>query len=685
MVKLSEIRALIDAYIKTNGNQQITGHTMNVVLNEIVRILDERKQDVLVSGENIKTIGGMSLLGEGDIPGYDDTEIRNLINAVVTAVEGQNGKIAEVAESVQEQGKKLTELSEENERLKERIEEQDLFIEDLQNTKIDREADDYYPKLAVGLADNLAGVDVVDSEIHFRRSGGGAITDGVARIEAIKGNSVVWNQKIDTTKYVSKTQNGVTFTKNADGSISVSTDANGATADTNINIVVQGAFKDHYLFMDGCPSGGSTSSYYIHDIWSGRNDIGSGILWKSSENTADIRIVVKAGTIITSSLVFRPRFCDVTQAFQHNTPTTIEEFYKRIPMGVDLNAYNEGEVINMDVQSIESQGVNAWDEEWELGTFNNNGEEVTTGLNDTIRCDNPIEILPNTEYCFTIPNVASGSYMGFAFFYDSEGEYIKKIPIAGSAYPTVKTPANAHTMRFDIRREYGTTYKGDICINLSDTSVNGKYYPYIKRVEDLSIIRKYFPDGMKSAGTAHDEIRFNKATKKWEYSKGKIKSVDLGSLTWDYYSSSNTSLFKAQFADIKIGTSNDVANMLCAPYTANNANTWQGDKTIVVTPFSGIQVWIHDEAYKDNLEAFKAAMQGVILYYEPNEWEWVELDAEDQFKDLDYQVWNAGTEKAIAEGKSAPLAADITYGFNAIGKIKELESLVAALRAKVGI
>jgi len=113
MVKLSEIRALIDAYIKTNGNQQITGHTMNVVLNEIVRILDERKQDVLVSGENIKTIGGMSLLGEGDIPGYDDTEIRNLINAVVTAVEGQNGKIAEVAESVQEQGKKLTELSDE--------------------------------------------------------------------------------------------------------------------------------------------------------------------------------------------------------------------------------------------------------------------------------------------------------------------------------------------------------------------------------------------------------------------------------------------------------------------------------------------------------------------------------------------------------------------------------------------
>ena len=93
---------------------------------------------------------------------------------------------------------------------------------------------------------------------------------------------------------------------------------------------------------------------------------------------------------------------------------------------------------------------------------------------------------------------------------------------------------------------------------------------------------------------------------------------------------------------------------------------------------------ISDSAYTD-AASFKAAMQGVILYYELAEPIVTELDAEDQFRDLDYQVWNCGTEKAIAEGISAPLAADITYGFNAIGKIKELESLVAALREKVGI
>ena len=91
-----------------------------------------------------------------------------------------------------------------------------------------------------------------------------------------------------------------------------------------------------------------------------------------------------------------------------------------------------------------------------------------------------------------------------------------------------------------------------------------------------------------------------------------------------------------------------------------------------------------DSTYTD-AASFKAAMQGVILYYEAAEWEWVELDKEDQLKDWDYSVWNDGTERANAEGKSSAFAADLTYGFNAVGKIKELEGLVAQLRAKVGI
>jgi len=623
MVKLSEIRALIDAYIKTNGNQEITGHTMNVLLNEIVRILDERKQDVLVSGENIKTIGGMSLLGEGDIPGYDDTEIRNLINAVVTAVEGQNGKIAEIAGSVQEQDKKLTEkedkknkvtsLSDEStdvqypsakivydliKLLKERIEEQDQFIEDLQNTKIEKENDDYYPKMAVGLADNLAGVDVVESEINFRRSGGGAISDGVARIESIKGNSVVWNQvfKPNISAY------GSQFVKIEDDGLTMEAIKEPSEKFLALYNAYMGIASHKYFLAFDVVSGSYTEGETRMEIFGNVVQPNVPRIIALSEEK---KIGVTLREVGCVGMRFRVRAIDLTQMFgTSNEPTTIEEFYARIPMGVDMNAYNEGEVIHMDVQSIESQGVNAWDEEWENGIFNSSTGLPSNNAN-YLRSKNFFPVLPNTPYYATY----NGSSL-YIFWYDKDKNFIKNQGLyAGYSYTS---PSNAAFAKFYTA---GTTYNHDICINISDSAINGKYFPYIKRVEDLAVIRKYFPQGMKSAPTAHDAIRYNKESGKWE------KVVATGIRAYQEGDADNA----AYLTDGKV---------TCYPLAEP-----------IVT----------------------------------------ELDEADQFKDLDYQVWNGGTEKANAEGKSAPLAADITYGFNAIGKIKELESLVAALRAKVGV
>jgi hypothetical protein len=228
-----------------------------------------------------------------------------------------------------------------------------------------------------------------------------------------------------------------------------------------------------------------------------------------------------------------------------------------------------------------------------------------------------------------------------------------------------------------------TTYNHDICINLSDTSINGKYFPYIKRQEDLSLVRKYFPQGMKSAGSAHDEIRYNKASGKWE-KVVRIGEVDMGTLNWRLDSSG----FFYGYIECMAKPSAAVLSAIYSQYSKTISLSGYDsapDKTISTSgSFSNSYVYVKDTSNTD-LTAFKAAVNGVTLYYELAEPIVTELDEADQFKDLDYQVWNAGTEKAIAEGKSAPLAADITYGFNAIGKIKELESLVAALRTKVGI
>lgn len=77
MADFEVIKATIDAEVNTNGNREITGEVLNGVLNSMVDEVNDKKQDTLVSGENIKTINGNSLLGSGNIKiSSDDSELR---------------------------------------------------------------------------------------------------------------------------------------------------------------------------------------------------------------------------------------------------------------------------------------------------------------------------------------------------------------------------------------------------------------------------------------------------------------------------------------------------------------------------------------------------------------------------------------------------------------------------------
>ena len=88
MGRFDTTKATINANIKSNSNQEITGSVLNSVLQEMVDGTDaqltelesklnkpggsdpselDKKQDKLVSGENIKTINGESVLGGGNI------------------------------------------------------------------------------------------------------------------------------------------------------------------------------------------------------------------------------------------------------------------------------------------------------------------------------------------------------------------------------------------------------------------------------------------------------------------------------------------------------------------------------------------------------------------------------------------------------------------------------------------
>ena len=152
--------------------------------------------------------------------------------------------------------------------------------------------------------------------------------------------------------------------------------------------------------------------------------------------------------------------------------------------------------------------------------------------------------------------------------------------------------------------------------------------------------------------------------------------MDLGTLNL-YYIPDNGGYFYGKLNGAKVPSLwSEVGNILAAQYNATNADSIVATGA---TPFNmsmGIapngNIYFVNTSYTD-AASFKAAMQGVILYYELAEP--IVTEIEDDFN-LDYEVWNGGTEKIVSDVPTTPLKADIAYGFNAVGKIKELEEKI---------
>lgn len=104
---------------------------------------------------------------------------------------------------------------------------------------------------------------------------------------------------VDTTK----TENGITFTDNGDGTVKV----NGtATADASFVLSTYSVKAHTSYFISGCPAGGSASSYYWH-LRGFNYDMGQGAkILNASDFTHQGEIVIKAGTTV-SNIVFKPQ------------------------------------------------------------------------------------------------------------------------------------------------------------------------------------------------------------------------------------------------------------------------------------------------------------------------------------------------------------------------------------------
>jgi hypothetical protein len=323
----------------------------------------------------------------------------------------------------------------------------------------------------------------------------------------------------------------------------------------------------------------------------------SGIITVSTDANVYFRAKVTAGVSDVNEDVFCG-ITDLTKMFRaSNEPSTVEEFYERIPMGIDLYAYNECKLLSVNVESIVTNGFNQWDEQWELGNFDGlTGAELSA--TNRIRNKNYIPVVGGYSYHFTC---LSGDEMG-VFAYDENMKYIgvynngmwrPKESSDNVTHQTITLPLNCYYIRFRIIPSYGKTYNNDICINLSHSGVrDGEYEPYEEHTQGLPEIARYFPDGMKSVGVVFDEMNEHEAVQR------------VGQRAYSEGDNDNPAVM------------------------TDGVNTVYPLDKPIVTPMPARAI------------------------------------------NLNYPVWDWGTERAVSDAPSAPFRADIIYGFNAVDTIR---------------
>lgn len=118
--------------------------------------------------------------------------------------------------------------------------------------------------------------------------------------------------------------------------------------------------------------------------------------------------------------------------------------------------------------NVYRSGINVWDEDWELGSINDDG--ILVPADNRIR-SKKVPVKENTDYF-----VAAPSY-GTLFWYDSADRFISYSPFNTSTGFAISTPLKTSCGRFIMGTNYGTTYKHDISINYPVTDT--QYHPYI--------------------------------------------------------------------------------------------------------------------------------------------------------------------------------------------------------------
>ena len=595
------ISAVLDAYGKCLVPAEVKYYKSKVFVNLVGSNVED---DVLVDRLTTYPVLAFTIDAEAEVEGTETTDITpSQFEQFVDQVEGYAESAAEDAQSIAESAAQIEQNAEDIADLKEEI-----------NDK---------PNWTVGSAEQIVSDEASQTDVTpytFRRSGGGLIPFNFTREELSKvvGGTVAWNQLISPSGYNTQTVNGVTMTKNDDGSVMFSGTATADASFSLLNTRNNPLVKGRVYYIHNCPENGGRTTYY-GGVAGLRYDFGDGAIFKHSYDwgTTDVRLDVASGATINGTVY--PQYIDLTAMFgstiadyiysleQATAGAGVAWFKKLFPK--PYYAYNAGELMSVNTSAHNTVGFNQWDEEWELGTLDNSGNDYASTTR--IRSKGYTSVLPSTTYYL------KSSMSMQLFYYDADKAFISA---QFKTDVTFTTPSNAYYLRFAFNSSYGTTYNNDICINLSKTTgtpKNGDYVPYQKHtyaLDSTKTLRGRFYLDSNNQLRADGDVYPPSGEVERTYGV-----VDLGTLT--YIAPSSTGRTSATLGAKAPTASTNVSDLVCSKYVAITTRNWYDSaKEGIAICGAGYgtagNVGIVDSSFiGKTAEEVKALLSGVYLVY----------------------------------------------------------------------
>lgn len=248
------------------------------------------------------------------------------------------------------------------------------YVTEKEFSNLAQQVEDLY---ALGEQGGLFTVTTVEDTYTARETAGGNlnIADGVSTIvKTIEGSTVKCDNLIPYPyANTTKTVNGVTFTDNGDGTITV----NGTATDkATFNLKTITVEIGSNYFLSGCPSTGNTTTYIVYaaDGVYGYADAGAGRLINPASTNLSLSVLVYAGATL-SNVVFRPMLNAGTTALPY------QPYFKGLK-----NAY---------FKEIVSTGRNLIPYPYEKSTKTENGITFTVNSDGSITANGTTTVNPS--------------------------------------------------------------------------------------------------------------------------------------------------------------------------------------------------------------------------------------------------------------------------------------------------